>query len=161
MEEFRRLLRSSAPNSWLFERTRTGGIECSPVHSIKRARAATFALRDVVLYPGVARLAVARLRPLGYDRTRVACRAVARGNARLRPSGLRRGSLHSLSLCDSNLQPDRYERSTLAGNSNKISVSRSGSFTFVRVCSRGFCRITGGMEERRKPPTGLWPRCAA
>jgi hypothetical protein len=25
----------------------------------------------------------------------------------------------------------------------------------VRVCSRGFCRITGGMEDRREPPTGL------
>jgi hypothetical protein len=66
MEEFRRLLRSSAPDSWLFERTRTGGIGCSPAHSIKRARAATFALGDVVLYPGVARLAVARLRLLGF-----------------------------------------------------------------------------------------------
>src|SRR5882762_10483954 len=56
---------------------------------------------------------------------------------------------------DSNLQPDRYERSTLAENSNKISVSRSRSFTFVRVCSRGFCWITGGMEDRREPPAGL------
>ena len=30
------------------------------------------------------------------DDRRMACRAVARGHARLRPSGLRRGSLHSL-----------------------------------------------------------------
>ena len=52
---------------------------------------------------------------------------------------------------DSNLQPDRYERSTLPGNSSKISVSRSLSFTFVRVCSRGFCRITGGVVDRRAP----------
>ena len=50
---------------------------------------------------------------------------------------------------DSNLQPDRYERKTLPGNSSKISVFRSRSFTFVRVCSRGFCRITGGMEGHR------------
>ena len=56
---------------------------------------------------------------------------------------------------DSNQEPDRYERSTLAGNSSKISVSRSRSFTFVRVCSRGFCRITGGIEDRCNPPTGL------
>jgi hypothetical protein len=25
----------------------------------------------------------------------------------------------------------------------------------VRVCSRGFRRITGGIEDRREPPTGL------
>src|SRR4030088_721227 len=56
---------------------------------------------------------------------------------------------------DSNLRPDRYERRTLAENSNKISVSRSRSFTFVRVCSRGFWRITGGIEDRREPPKGL------
>ena len=54
-----------------------------------------------------------------------------------------------------NLQPDRYERRTLSGKSSKISVSRSRSFTLVRVCSRGFCRITGGIENRRKPPTCL------
>src|SRR6266851_9042092 len=58
---------------------------------------------------------------------------------------------------DSNQEPDRYQRSTPAGNSNKTSVSRSRSFTFVRVCSRGFCRITGGMEDRRELPTGLRP----
>jgi hypothetical protein len=47
-----------------------------------------------------------RLRPMGFGAAaftrfasedhRLACRAVARGRARLRPSGLRRGSLHSL-----------------------------------------------------------------
>src|SRR5690242_16762181 len=46
---------------------------------------------------------------------------------------------------DSNLQPDRYERRTLSGNSSKISVSRSRPFAFVHVCSRGFCRIIGGV----------------
>jgi hypothetical protein len=56
---------------------------------------------------------------------------------------------------DSNQEPDRYERRTSSRNLSKISVSRSISFTLVRVCSRGFCRITGGMEDRRKPPTGL------
>ena len=25
----------------------------------------------------------------------------------------------------------------------------------VRVCSRGFCRIAGGIEDCRKPPTSL------
>ena len=56
---------------------------------------------------------------------------------------------------DSNLQPDRYERRSLPGSSSKISVFRSRSSTFVRVCSRGFCWITGGMEDRREPPTGF------
>ena len=50
-----------------------------------------------------------------------------------------------------NLRPHRYERSTRAGNSSKISVSRSKSCTFVFVCSRGFCRISGGVNG----PTAL------
>ena len=49
---------------------------------------------------------------------------------------------------DSNQEPDRYERRPLPGSSSKISVSRSRSFTFVRVCSRGFCRITGGKNVK-------------
>jgi hypothetical protein len=65
-------------------------------------------------------------------------------------------SLILWSAClDSNQEPQRYERSTLPGSSSKISVSPSRSFTFVRVCSRGFWRITGGIEDRREPPTGL------
>jgi hypothetical protein len=50
---------------------------------------------------------------------------------------------------DSNQKPDRCKGRTLPGGSSKISVSRSRSFTFVRVCSRGFCRIIGGMGNRR------------
>src|SRR3981189_2603001 len=62
---------------------------------------------------------------------------------------LRRGSLHSLRerRLDSNQEPDRYERGTLPGSSSKIGISRSRSFTFVRVCSRGFWRITGPARE--------------
>jgi delta 1-pyrroline-5-carboxylate dehydrogenase len=74
-------------------------------------------------------------------RSRVACRAVAREQrARLRQVGFgaaaftRFASEGWWARQDSNLQPDRYERSTLAGISNKISVSRSRSFTSMRVC---------------------------
>jgi hypothetical protein len=93
-------------------------------------------------------------RPLRVES--VACRAVARGpRSPPSPDGLRRGSLPRFASegwwarQDPNLQPDRYERRTLSGNPSKISVSRSRSFAFVRVCSRGFWRITGGMETRR------------
>ena len=54
-----------------------------------------------------------------------------------------------------NLQPDRYKRRNLPGKPCKISISRSRSCAFVHVCSRGFWRITGGIEDRRELPTGL------
>ena len=66
---------------------------------------------------------------------------------------------HWWACLDSNQEPDRYERRTLSGSSSKISVSRSRSFTFVRVCSWGFCRITGGgalLRERFSPTTRNW-----
>jgi hypothetical protein len=90
--------------------------------------------------------------------------------ARLRPRGLRRARFaFGLAVApprvaegeawwaclDSNQEPDRYERSTLPGNLSKISVSRSGSCTFVRVCSRGFRRITGGISVAAKCHQGL------
>src|SRR5260370_40578168 len=48
---------------------------------------------------------------------------------------------------DSNLQPDRYERSALPENANTISVSQSSSGRFVQVSSLGFLRKTGGATE--------------
>lgn len=57
---------------------------------------------------------------------------------------------------DLNLQPGRYERRTLPASSSNFSVFRSRSFTCVRVCTRGFWRITGGIDGR--PPTAKRPR---
>jgi len=50
---------------------------------------------------------------------------------------------------DSNQEPDRYERSTLSENSSKFNVSPPRSFEFVHICSRRFCRITGGVKPRQ------------
>ena len=78
---------------------------------------------------------------------------------------------------DSNLQPDRYERSELAENPSKFNEPHAFLCTFVLVCSRGFCgvtvgqlstlatssadlkdalRATGVTERRRSPLAGLY-----
>jgi hypothetical protein len=46
---------------------------------------------------------------------------------------------------DSNLQPDRYERSDLIAKSSKINAAHAFLCTFERVCSRGFCGVTVGL----------------
>ena len=106
---------------------------------------------------------ISGLEKIKIDKHLISIRLPSR-SSRSRPAFAKRASAGNLArfasegwwaCLDSNQEPDRYERRTPSGNSNKISVSRSRYFTFVRVCSRGFCRITGGMEDRRKPPTGL------
>src|SRR3954470_7707045 len=47
---------------------------------------------------------------------------------------------------DSNLQPDRYERSALPESSFKTCVTRCRTCTFVPVCSRGFCGVPEGQD---------------
>jgi hypothetical protein len=56
---------------------------------------------------------------------------------------------------NSNLQPDRHERSALPKNSSIFNGSCARSCTFVLVCLRGFCGISGGRQPPDQPESGM------
>ncbi len=67
---------------------------------------------------------------------------------RSRMSCLSGWNLPILLLLSGAAEPERYEAHPY-WKTRKISVSRQRSCTFVRVCSRGFCRVYGGATAVR------------